>query len=80
MPTDRVGLYFVLVSIAHWSDMEGYFLALSTKSSFTANCDSISMYIIESVDFISTDGLDMPIYVIHNKNSKCSVQQQFKKL
>ena len=33
--------------------------------------------IIESVDCISRNGPDMPIYVIYNKNSKSSVQLQF---
>ena len=32
---------------------------------------------IESVDSINRDGLNMSVYVIHNKNSKSSVQLHF---
>ena len=32
---------------------------------------------IESVDSISRDGQDTPIYIIHNKTPKSSVQLQF---
>ena len=37
----------------------------------------VTIIIIESVDSVSRDGPDTPIYVIHNKSPKSSVQLQF---